>query len=162
MRDICTESVVPVVPRSSDKALKFALIGSIPLSLALILFIGPFALLLTAVCAFMLYRHIQKSGSEYEYIHTNEIFDVDIVIRNQSRKQLCSVNLNQVSLVAPVDCEEMLAFSRAKVTDYSGNAAEDTLYAMVYSEDGKQHTLLLKMDEKMRNSLKQWIPAKVR
>lgn len=40
------------------------------------------------------YRTWQSTDVEYEYVHTNDIFDIDKVIRNASRKQILSINLN--------------------------------------------------------------------
>lgn len=162
MRDICTESLIPIVPKSRDKLLKFMLIGILIASLALVILVGVTGFLVTAVCAFLLYHHLPKTNGEYEYVHTNDVFDVDMVICNNSRKHLCSANLDHVSLVAPADSDEVHAFGNIRETDYSGNSTQGKLYAMIYTKDGVPQKLLLRMDEKMRKSLKQWIPGKVR
>ncbi len=160
MRDICTESLVPIVPKFGDKLLKFLLIGILIASLGLVVLVGVTGFLVTAVCVVFLYRHLPKTNGEYEYIHTNDVFDVDLVICNRSRKQLCSVRLEQVILVAPADSDAMTAYRYLLETDCSGNGKEN-LYAMVYTKDGKLHKLLLKLDADMSRSLKQWIPGNV-
>lgn len=143
-----------------DKLLKYILLGLTGASLVLVALLGLLGILALGICAFLLYRHLQKTDGEYEYVHTNDVFDVDLVICNRSRKQRCTVNLNQVILVAPIDSEDAASYEHLPATDYSGNAGEN-LYAMIYTKDGKQRKLLLKLENAMHRSLKHWIPGKV-
>ncbi len=162
MKDIYTESVIPIVPRPWDKLVKWLLIVSLGVCLILAVLFGLLGLIPMAVCAFLLYRHREKTNGEYEYVHTNDVFDVDLVICNRTRKQLCSVNLAQVALVAPADSDAVRAFGNIRETDYSGNSAQENLYAMIFTKDGAPQKLLLQMNAQMRKSLKQWVPGKVR
>lgn len=162
MRDICTESIVPIIPTKQDQILKFLLVGLLGVSFVVLFLIGIVGLIAAAVFAFLLYRHLPKTNGEYEYIHTNDVFDVDIVILNSRRRQLCSINLDCVSLIAPAASSEIRDLGDIKARDYSGNHAEKALYAMVYSEEGKLCKSLLRLDEEMLKSLKRWIPGRVK
>ncbi len=124
--------------------------------------VGTIGLIAAIIFVFLLYRHLAKTNAEYEYVHTNDVFDIDLVICNSMRKQLCSINLNHVDVIAHADSQDICVYGEMKQLDYSGNAVAESLYAMVYTVNGKQQKLLLHMDQQMLKSLKQWIPNKVK
>lgn len=162
MRDVYTESVVPASSNPLYRIVKVILIilaGACVFAAgyASFLFLIPAALF-----GYLAYSVSQKAGAEYEYVHTNDCFDVDIVISNSRRKHLLSVNLDQVALIASADAPEMSPYRNLTGTNFSGNAAGEELYAMVYTEEGKRKKLLLKMEPNMLRSLKTWIPEKVK
>ncbi len=161
MRDICTETLVAVVPTAKDRVLKFFLIALVAVSVIAVMLFGLIGIVVPALSIWLLLRQLRKTDAEYEYVHTNDVFDVDVVIRNSRRKQLFTVDLAQVALIAPADSDEVRACGKIKTTDYSGSAAGAVLYAMICAKGGKQQKLLLSLDEPMRRSLKQWIPDKV-
>ncbi len=162
MRDICTESVIPVVPSLRDKLIKYLLIGCIVLSVVLFFMAGTIGIISAIVFVCLLYRQLAKTDAEYEYVHTNDVFDVDIVTCNSMRKQLCSINLNHVDIVAHADSQDVCVYGEMKQFDYYGDSNSEELYAMVYTVNSKQQKLLLHMDQQMLKSLKQWIPNKVK
>lgn len=162
MRDICTESIIPVKPTGVDRLVKYLLIVLLVAAFALVVITGLPGMIAMGVLAFLLYRHLSKTNAEYEYVHTNDVFDVDLVTMNSRRKQLCSVDLSSVTLVARADSEAVADQGKLKRINYAGDATPNTLYAMVYGENGTQKILLLQLDERMRSSLKQWLPGKVK
>ncbi len=162
MRDIYTETVVPVPSKPIYRVYKFLLIGLVVLSLVAAGFIGLPVLIVTAALVWLLLRVMEKSDSEYEYVHTNDCFDVDLVVHNSRRKSLLSVNLKQVLLVARADSGELAAYKNVTAKDYSGDCSREDLYEMVYTVSGSRKKLLLQLDEAMHRSLKQWIPDKVK
>ncbi len=162
MRDICTESIVTIIPGKQDVLFKYILIVLIAVSLILTMFYGIVGLIATAVFGLLLKHQLMKTDAEYEYIHTNDVFDVDMIICNNKRKQVCSVNLNNVELVAKADTDEITSYGQLIMKDCSGNHASGNAYAIIYREGGRCQKLLIQMDDQMRKSLKQWIPEKVR
>ncbi len=162
MKDIYTESVVPVSPTIRDKRMKYILWGLMGLSVLVFLVVPTVGLITIAVCAFFQYRHLSKMSGEYEYVHTNDIFDVDMVIRNSTRRQLCSIDLNRVEVIAKADSDEIRSLGQLPQTDYSGDADSQMQYAIVYSCSGNLKKLLVQLDEQMHRSLRQWMPGKVK
>ncbi len=162
MRDIYTESVVPVKPSSRDIVLKHLLQFFLVLSFFMFVLEGLVGVIMMAAFGLLLYLNSYKIKGEYEYIHTNDIFDVDMVANNSRRKQLCSVDLSQVLLIARADSEVMTVFQHIQTTDYAGNAPAEVLYAMVYTQNGNQKKLLLQLNTEMYQSLKRWLPEKFR
>ncbi len=161
MRDIYTETVVPVPSKPIYQVYKYILIGLVVLSLVAAGFIGLPVLIVTAALVWLL-RVLERSDSEYEYVHTNDCFDVDLVVHNSRRRSLLSVDLKQVLLIARADSAEMAVYKSVAEKDYSGNCSRENLYEMVYTVSGGRRKLLLQLDEAMYRSLKQWIPDKVK
>lgn len=162
MRFAYTESVVPKKfgPREKGMQTLFLVIAVVSAIGAVFL---NFILIVAALAAgFLYYRGRRNADAEYEYVHTNDIFDVDLVVGNASRKQLASVNLEKVLLVAPADSDELDDYENLKVVDYSGDAGEGECYAMICKDGAKSRILLLKLDPEMYKSLKHWIPGKVK
>ncbi len=162
MRDIYTEAVVPASEKPIYKAAKFLLMGLTGISVFGFFALGTVFLIAGAIFGVLLYLVMQKSGGEYEYIHTNNCFDVDLVISNSRRKQLFTIDLEKVLLVAPVDSEAMEEYDRLPETDYSGDGGKENLYAMVCTDSGKRRKILLRLNPKMHRSLKLWMPEKVK
>ncbi len=162
MREICTESVVTIQPKTIDrfgKYLLFVFIGAAFLSIPILRWVS---LALIGIFSFLLYRQFSKTNAEYDYVHTNDIFDVDLVTMGRFRKQLCSIDLDHVILVAKNSSPEMEKYQHLKASDYTGNHSVETIYAMVYSTDRVQKKLLLQLDDRMLRSLTQWIPGKMK
>ncbi len=162
MRDIYTETLISPVPNPFQKVLRTVLIALTVVLLLLGLWLHWIFFAGAAVLAFCVYRLMQKTNMEYEYIHTNDDFDVDGVLFNSSRKHLFSVKLDQVILVAPAEDEEVASFRGIPTKNYGGGAKEEDLYAMVYTKGGQREKVLLKLDDRMLRSLKSWIPGKCR
>lgn len=161
MRDIHTETVVPVQEKMGSRILRFALILPATLLLAMGLYFSLIFLVAGVILLIPIYMLFRRSDSEYEYLHYGEEFHVDLVIRNSKRKRKATVNLNNALLVAPPDSPEMRPYARLQETDYSGGNSEDDLYAMVYTDQSKRQVIYLCLNEKALQGLKQCMPGKV-
>ena len=161
MHDICTESIVTIVPKLYLKVLKYVWLALIGLSIALFAFLG-WAALISVIISWLLYRKTnQLTHREYEYVHTNDIFDVDLVTNNSRRKNIVSVDLKQVVMVTPSDFLALPDYQYLPEQDFTGKQNTKTSYTMVCSVAGKQQRLLLSLDQKMLDSLKKTIPGRV-
>ncbi len=159
MRDLYTESIVKNTPSTGLIITKY-------LSLVLVFFsfistpvCGIYAWIAVALFVILYFWALQKTDSEYEYIHTNQTFDIDLVIRKKKRKQLTTIDLGKVIVLAPIGHAELECYSKIPVIDYSGK--QGNRYAMVVGVAGTQKALLLSLDGEMCQSLKKAIPSKV-
>ncbi len=169
MKDILTESIVPVKPRvlyQLARIAAMALLGLGVLGLMLFLFqsIAVAAVCLAvAVGSYYLMNKLQeKTAGEFEYIHSNGQLDVDIVVNASRRKHLMTVDLERVVLLAPAEHWELERYNGLAQKDFTGGAEENTVYCMVFQDEGKSKKLLLSLNEKMYNSLKSWLRSKVK
>ncbi len=162
MKDIYTETVVPIAPPPGDRTRQWVYTALLVTSAFMTLYAGLLYIILVVVFGTLLYRVIQRKDREYEYVHTNDVFDIDMVIRSSRRKTLVTVKLDEVILVAPSDSMEAGIYVGAKVHDYSGGNSGEGLYAMICARDGKYAKVILRLDRAMLLSLKQWVPERVK
>jgi len=98
---------------------------------------------------------------DYEYIQTNDILDIDMVMGSSRRANVLTFPLSQVLIVAPWDSEELEEFDYIKPSDYSARDLRDRPYVMICVVKEQKRKLYLQLDEKMLHTLKQVIPQKV-
>ena len=160
MKDLCTESVVAKKSMPGAQLLFGTLVFLAAISLisagAHLLF-----LVFAALFGFLAFKVWSNTDVEYEYIHTNNIFDIDKVMHSSRRKSLLSLDLNQVVVIAHVDSDELAPHLRLEKLDYSGNSDEENKYGIVCVVRGKKKLVLIHMEPKMLKSLKMQIPSKV-
>lgn len=162
MRDIYTESLVPIIPKPGHKVLScFCWVG-IGLSLLMLYFHGLLALLPLGLFYLLLRRSRCLTKGEYDYVHTNELFDVDLVVDGSSRKTLISVDLNEAQLLEKQGSSRLEGYASLPVKDYSGGSKEGEVYVLVCSSRGKSLKLLLCLNEKMYRSLKDYLSHRSR
>lgn len=161
MRYVYTESVIQKHTPVSTRILQI-LLAVLTVLFLILTFTQPLLLVVAAIFGFAFYKVSQNTGVELEYVHTNDEFDIDKVMRSSGRKHLVSIDLNKVILIAPADSEELYAFQHLKETDFSDGKSEENLYVMVCVAGNEKRRLLLQLEPKMRSSLKQWIPSKVK
>lgn len=161
-RDICTEAVVPAAPSRKDQVLAVTFLILAIVSVVLMFVYKFIFVFLFLFCCFLACRLNQNRAREYEYIHTNDVFEVDVVFRGARRKHLKSLDLHTVLLIAPAEAAEVLAYRNVEELDFAGDLPDAAVYAMIFVQSGVKTKLLLSMTEEMKNSLKQWLPDKVR
>ncbi len=157
MGDIYTESVIPIDTKPIFKIAKWIIY--ICLGICIVLSFLGHALFLIAILflSLMLNIVLGKTDAEYEYVHTNDIFDIDLIVANSKRKQLLTINTNQIELIAPWDSPLAKRFQNAHTVDYSGSLDRRACYAMIYWHEGKRRKVLLSLDANMLSSLKLFI-----
>lgn len=160
MRYTYTESVIP---GKADRHYRKRLLMLLILTVASLLMaaVSTVFLVCAVVTGVMCYKTWQNADVEYEYVHTNDIFDIDMVIRNASRKQVLSINLNQVVSIIPADSSDACRYSHLKEEDFSDGVSKDKIYLMIITANGKQKKLRLQLEPEMLHSLRQWIPEKI-
>ena len=122
-----------------------------------------FYLLIPAVILWILYFLAKRFlDFDYEYIHVNDEFDIDMVMGGISRKTLMSFPLSQVITIAPWGDPQLDEYSHVKAVDYSARNPDDRPYVMicVYKEEVKK--LYLQLNDKMLHTLKLRIPSKIK
>lgn len=161
MRYTYTESVIHREMNQNAQKLKMVYLILAAASLILALLVNSIFLLGVLLFGIAYYKAYQNSDVEYEYVHTNNVFDIDKVIQNSSRKQVLSIHLDQVAVVAPVDSATAERYGNLKEEDFSDGVSKDQMYMMICTVSGKQRKLRLQLEPAMLRSLQQWIPEKI-
>jgi len=121
-----------------------------------------FYLLIPAAILWIIYFFAKRILEvDYEYIQTNDILDIDMVMGSSRRANVLTFPLSQVLIVAPWDSEELEEFDYIKPSDYSARDLRDRPYVMICVVKEQKRKLYLQLDEKMLHTLKQVIPQKV-
>ncbi len=155
MLNIYTETVVFASARPKDRLLLVLLSVAIGVFLILTVMFGIWGAIALAAAVFAWVRVRQNQTREYEYVHSNDIFDVDVVIGNSRRKHLHTVALSDVRMVAQVDSPDLPKIENA--INYAGDENGNPVYIMVYTEKGHSKQLRLRLDDAMRRSLRKVI-----
>ncbi len=162
MRYIYTESIVRRLPKPAERVAWFMLAAAFGFSALSVYIFGIPSIIGAVVLGILFYRVHRRVDSEYEYVHTNDEFDIHLVFRGANRKELMSIRLENVVVLAPSDSRELDRFPNLKIRDFSGNHKKGSHYTMVYSDNGEKKAIGLLLDDNMRSSLKQWVPGKVK
>ena len=121
-----------------------------------------FYLLIPAAIMWIVYFFAKRILEvDYEYIQTNDILDIDMVMGSSTRANVLTFPLSQVLIVAPWDSEELEEFDYIKASDYSARDLRDRPYVMICVVKEQKRKLYLQLDEKMLHTLKQVIPQKL-
>ncbi len=98
---------------------------------------------------------------DFEYIQTNDVMDIDLIMGGFSRRNMLTFPLSQVLIVAPWDHEELEPYEDIKAVDYSLRDPRNRPYVMVCLIKEEKKKLYLQLNDKMLHSLKLVIPEKV-
>ncbi len=161
MRVQYTESFIAANPTRKEVLLRNLWGVLLALSCILAIFASMIFFIPALVFGSLLYRSMIVTSAEYEYIHTNDDFDIDRVAFNSKRKRVISIRVEEILCIAPYHSSRAEQYVCRSENDYSANAEGENLYVIVYQRSGDLHRVLLNLDRKMLNSLRMWIPGKV-
>ncbi len=93
---------------------------------------------------------------EYEYILTNGTFDVDKITAKSSRKRITSFECKDIIRAGKYN------FSNPPVTDATENlifcGSDANAYYVLVAVGGKKRLMVLSLDDKMKNAIKECVP----
>lgn len=101
---------------------------------------------------------------EYEYIFTGGELSVDKVIDQNRRKNVLTVDMQAIELVAKYQSGPMATYRNnqdLKVTDYSSAKDPENVYAMVLTGGDHRGIFLFDPNEKMLKMMRNYAPRKI-
>ena len=103
---------------------------------------------------------------EYEYILTNNYFDVDKIMAKKGRKRLLSIDFSEASTVANIkDNDHNHAYKNnngaGKVMDLTGNKLIGDVYYIDTQVEGERKLILFQPTSKMLDSIRKSNPRNV-
>lgn len=112
------------------------------------------------VCAvwFGVWWLVTRIDTEYEYIITSAILDIDRISAKRSRKRLLSIDLKNAERFMPIADMPKTA---TRNIDATPNGIENGVYGVDFKENGQIKRLLFKPDRKILNSAKKACPSLV-
>ena len=112
MSDFYTEQLIKKQTTGKDRMIKILLIFLTVVSV-LIIFIFPFGIILPVALIALDVFMFQRMDVEYEYLFVNGDLDIDKIMHKARRKRVCSVNINDVEILAPADSSDFSPASTA-------------------------------------------------
>jgi len=133
--------------------------GAVPLSNALVFFVGFGAL------SGISYFYKNSMRIDYEYSFTNGILDIAQVKNNAKRKEILSIDTKEeLELIAPIMTDEFLKYqnmNEIKRLNAWLNRDIKKHFALI-RKDGRRIMLVFEPSESMMNTLKKYNPQKVK
>ena len=127
-------------------------------SILITVFLRQFAFIFICGAWYGAWWLIRRTDTEFEYILTSEILDIDKIMARSSRKRLLSINLKEISCCCAI---EDIALGTEREIDVTPQGIEDGVYAIDFDKNGQKTRLLLKPDKKMLNQMKKASPSLV-
>lgn len=101
---------------------------------------------------------ISRTDTEFEYIVTSTILDVDKITAKRSRKRILSVDLKEILSCAPLDGASS---ENIKTIDATPRGIEDGVYAVDFDKNATKTRLLIKPNKKMLANIRKASPSLV-
>ena len=118
--------------------------------------------IIIAIVSIYFLQHTKKV--EFDYTYTNGVLDVDRITGGAKRKNLLSVNMEQLVVVAPAKTEPVQPYvgRRMKTFDCTSHT-EAPYYTMIVKDDqsGEEIKVLLELNEELLTELKRKQGTKV-
>ncbi len=108
------------------------------------------ALILIGIIVIFSYRKFQEVNVEYEYSYTEDTFDVDIIKNRSKRKQIFSINVAEIEIMAHIDDKEHLSmYDKLPTEDFGSGEVLGNTYVFVATYKGKRKRFIIEPNEKM-------------
>ncbi len=108
------------------------------------------AIILIGIAAYIAYVKIQELDAEFEYSYTEDTFDVDIIKNRSRRKQVLSVNVAEIEVMAHIDDKEHLAmYDNLPVEDFGSGEVLGNTYVFVAAYNGKRKRFIIEPNDAM-------------
>ena len=111
------------------------------------------ALILIGIVVFFSYKRFQEVNVEYEYSYTEDTFDIDIIKNRSKRKQIFSINVAEIEIMAHIDDKEHLAiYKDLPLEDFGSGEVLGNTYVFVATYKGKRKRFIIEPNDKMLNA----------
>jgi hypothetical protein len=168
MRDYFNEHLIKKNISSSDKRKKLLIIivAVVLATLAVQLFVvaasrNPsynnafmlLAIIAAAVIAFVAYKKILGLNVEYEYVYTEDVFDIDVIKNRTKRKHILSIGVAEIEVMAHIDdVDHLVIYDDLPVKNYGSGEVLGNTYVFVATVDGKRCRFIIEPNDSMLNA----------
>ena len=121
-----------------------------------ILFTVPAIILIYVYCSYLL----PKTRQEYEYALSNHYMDIALIYNKEKRKDLMSIDLLKAEIIAPENSPKLSGFHPTKVHNFTSNAHQRDVYAVLFIQNTELHKVLIEPDDRMLANIKNWSGSK--
>ncbi|MCQ2505904.1 MAG: DUF6106 family protein [Lachnospiraceae bacterium] len=147
-----------------DKIKKYGLIALTAFSVALGLVINPAIFLVSVILFIVDYFVIPSFNVDYEYVYCNGQIDFDKIINKNGRKTLLKIDMDNVTLVAPMSSHEFdgARYNHTKEYNFTSlNPDTAKKYTISGTVEGMPVLINFEPDSKMLETIKKKDSRKV-
>lgn len=157
--DIFSEQLVVRKKNNKDIAIiAGTILATLLLSFLFTVLLGVFSFVFVCGTWFGAWWLITRISTEYEYIITSTVLDIDKIMARRSRKRLLSIDLKDAERFMPISDMPNID---AKIIDATPNGIEDGVYGVDFTSNAQNKRLLFKPNKKLLNSVKMACPSLV-
>ena len=91
---------------------------------------------------------------EYEYIYCDDVITIAKIINQSKRKNIASIETDNIELFAPIKSDELKHFSNLKKVDFASARKKGDVYGVVTPYQGNNSIIMLEPSEKMLSCMK--------
>jgi hypothetical protein len=111
------------------------------------------ALIAAVAIAFFAYKKVLGLNVEYEYIYTEDMFDIDIIRNRAKRKHIFSIAVAEIEVMAHIDdVEHLVIYDDLPIKDYGSGEVLGNTYVFVATVNGKRNRFIIEPSDSMLNA----------
>ena len=141
MGDFYTEQLVKRQKASSTTLIKAILIILTVLSVVLI-FMIPFGIIGPVIMIALDVFLFRSMDVEYEYLFVNGSLDIDKIMAKSRRKNMFSMEMTDLEMMAPSGSPELRPYQGLKGTDYSSGMPGADTYELIVVNNGEKKKII--------------------
>lgn len=159
--DIYAETTIHRQITTNPKIIQHFFFSLVVLSVFLMLMFSLWLFVLVLITLYMFIWTLKNLDLEYDYVLTNEDFDIDRVIGGKSRKHMITIKLGQVALIAPYGSDALRRYGNIILKDYSCGRLDNPPYIFICNVNGTNCRIAVQLNEEMLTLIQKQIPQKV-
>jgi hypothetical protein len=111
------------------------------------------ALISAAAIVFTAYKKVVGLNVEYEYIYTEDVFDIDIIRNRTKRKNILSIAVAEIEVMAHIDdVEHLVIYDDLPIKNYGSGEVLGNTYVFVATVNGKRNRFIIEPNDSMLNA----------
>lgn len=160
MGDFYTEQLVKRKKASSATLIKVLLIVLTVLSVIFV-FMFPFGILGPVIMIALDVFIFRSMDVEYEYLFVNGSLDIDKIMAKSRRKNMFSMEITDLEMMAPSGSPELRPYQGLKGTDYSSGMPGVDTYELIVVNNGEKKKIIFEPNKTVCEGMKMLAPRKV-
>ncbi|MDD3142336.1 MAG: DUF6106 family protein [Lachnospiraceae bacterium] len=160
MGDYYTEQLVKKKPKATDGLIKVGM-GIVTILSIFLIFIIPYAIVITAVLIFADILLLRRLNVEYEYLYVNGDLDIDKIMSKSKRKKVFEMNIKDMEILAPSGSSEMRLYQNIKANNYSSGEEGASAYELIAYKKGEKIKIIFEPNQAILDGMRMLAPRKI-
>lgn len=104
---------------------------------------------------FLTYLIISTLKIEYEYILTNDVLDIDIIYNKRKRKNVFTISLRDVEIMAHINSSgyKEMSYKKIKTKDFSSGTLNENIYVFFITYKGEKVKVIIEPNTSFVNTI---------